>query len=111
MLSSSVQEAEVITTRADRRKLPSNVPNLPIYGISFHYEECVFKWKYVTHRQLADENVISDQHRLCSAIIDLITRAGLLQTVTNLGVFYSKLVLEFIVNLPIDLNEPTMADF
>lgn len=65
---------------------------ITIDGISFHFKECFFKWKYVVHCCLVDESVISDQHRLCFAVIVLITKAGLLSTVTNLGLFYPKLV-------------------
>lgn len=68
------------------------MPSLPINGISFHYEDCVFKWKYVT-----DKSVI--------------TKAELLSSMTNLGAFSSKLIKEFIVNLKMDLSEPNTPNF
>lgn len=41
----------------------------------------------------------------------MITKARLLSTVKNLGPFYLKLIQEFIVNLPTDLNEPDTPNF
>ncbi|KAA0041713.1 flocculation protein FLO11-like [Cucumis melo var. makuwa] len=77
----------VISIKVGRRKLSSNVHYVPIDGISFHYEECVFKWKYVMQRRLE-----------CCAL-------------TNLGVFYPKLVREFIIDLLADFNEPVPLIF
>lgn len=82
------------------------MPSLPTNGISFHYEDCVFKWKYV-----ADKSVISSQHQSYSTVIDLITKVELLPTMTNLGAFYPKLIKEFIVNLTTDLSEPNTPNF
>lgn len=63
------------------------------------------------HRRLAEESMIIDQHRSCSPVIDLITKAEMLSSVMNLGVFYSKMVKKFIVNLPTNFNESGTPDF
>ncbi|KAA0063932.1 cell wall protein RBR3-like [Cucumis melo var. makuwa] len=61
--------------------------------------------------RIADESFVSDQLHSCAAIIDLIAKAGVMCTVNNLGIFYLKLVHEFIVNLPTDFNESGTPDF
>lgn len=84
---------KVVTTKARRRKLRSNVPVVPIDGISFHSEDFVHKWKYVVvQRRIADEAIIYNQHRSCSVVFDLIFATGLMPTVSNVGSFYPKLV-------------------
>lgn len=61
--------------------------------------------------RIANESIVSDQLHSCATVIDLIAKAGLMCTVTNPGIFYSKLVHEFIVNHPIGFNEPSTPDF
>lgn len=100
-----------MTTKAGRRKLPSNVPIVPIDGISFHSEDCMHKWKYVVQRRIADEAVISDQHRFCSAILDFISSASLLPIITDVGQLYPKLIKGFIVNLPIDFKDHRTPEY
>lgn len=84
--------------------MPPNVLTVPIDGISFHSEDCVHKWKFVVKRRIVDEAVIFYQHRSYTVIFDLIIVAGLLPTITDVGPLYPKLIHEFIVNLPADLN-------
>uniref|UniRef100_A0A9I9E165 Putative plant transposon protein domain-containing protein n=1 Tax=Cucumis melo TaxID=3656 RepID=A0A9I9E165_CUCME len=100
------QGQRVITTKVGHRKLPPNVLFIPIDDISFHSEKCVFKWKYVVRRRIADESVIFNQYYSYAAVFDLIDKAGMICTVTNLGIFYPKLVWKFIINLPTNFNEP-----
>lgn len=64
----------VVSTKTCRRKLPLNVPSIPIDGISFHHEENAQRWKYVVQRHLADELNVSDKHQSCVTIIDLISQ-------------------------------------
>lgn len=101
----------MVTTKAGHRKLPSNVLFVPIDTIPFHSKECMFKWKYVMKRQIADEFVISDQHRSCADIIEMVEKARMMCTINNLGVFYPKLVWDFIVTLFVDFNESETLDF
>ncbi|KAA0032911.1 gag-pol polyprotein [Cucumis melo var. makuwa] len=44
-----------ITTKTNRKKIPPNIPSVPIDGISFHHEENVQRWKFLVQRRLADE--------------------------------------------------------
>ncbi|KAA0050544.1 uncharacterized protein E6C27_scaffold175G001950 [Cucumis melo var. makuwa] len=37
------------------KKIPANVPSVPIDGISFHHEESVQRWKFVMQRRIVDE--------------------------------------------------------
>ncbi|TYK18909.1 flocculation protein FLO11-like [Cucumis melo var. makuwa] len=101
------QGQRVISTKVDRRKMPS----ICIDEISFHSEECVFHWKYVMKQRITDKSIVSDQLHSCVAVIELIANVGMMCTVNNIGIFYPKLVHEFIVNLPINFNEPETPDF
>ncbi|KAA0032212.1 putative gag-pol polyprotein [Cucumis melo var. makuwa] len=38
------QKRRNITTKTDRKKIPPNIPSVPIDGISFHHEESVQRW-------------------------------------------------------------------
>ncbi|KAA0066271.1 gag-pol polyprotein [Cucumis melo var. makuwa] len=38
---------QVVSTKTGRRKVPPNVPSVPIDGVSFHSEEGAHKWNYV----------------------------------------------------------------
>ncbi|KAA0045978.1 uncharacterized protein E6C27_scaffold243G005280 [Cucumis melo var. makuwa] len=44
-----------ITTKTVRKKIPANIPSVPIDGISFHHGENVQRWKFVVQRRIADE--------------------------------------------------------
>ncbi|TYK11265.1 uncharacterized protein E5676_scaffold227G001210 [Cucumis melo var. makuwa] len=44
-----------VTTKICRKKIPANVPSVPIDGISFHHEESVQRWKFVMQRRIVDE--------------------------------------------------------
>ncbi|KAA0060865.1 uncharacterized protein E6C27_scaffold7015G00020 [Cucumis melo var. makuwa] len=46
-----------VTTKTGRKKIPANVPSVPIDGISFHHEESVQRWKFVMQRRIAGETV------------------------------------------------------
>uniref|UniRef100_A0A9I9EDZ5 Putative plant transposon protein domain-containing protein n=1 Tax=Cucumis melo TaxID=3656 RepID=A0A9I9EDZ5_CUCME len=43
--------------------------------------------------------------------MDLIHRAGLEKTISNVGPFYSQLIREFFVNLPDEFNNPSSPDY
>ncbi|TYJ96199.1 uncharacterized protein E5676_scaffold261G00310 [Cucumis melo var. makuwa] len=100
-----------ITTKAGRKKIPLNIPSVPIYGISFHHEENVQRWKFVVQRRIADEVNISNKHHSCVSIINLIEKAGLSKTISNVGSIYPKLIRKFIVNLSADFNDPSSPDY
>ncbi|TYK29236.1 uncharacterized protein E5676_scaffold1228G00270 [Cucumis melo var. makuwa] len=45
------------------------------------------------------------------SIMNLIHKAGLKKTISNVGPFYPQLIREFIVNLPDEFNDPSSADY
>ncbi|KAA0037815.1 uncharacterized protein E5676_scaffold1567G00670 [Cucumis melo var. makuwa] len=105
------QKRRNITTKTGWKKIPPNIPSIPIDGISFHHEESVQCWKFVMQRRIADEVNVSDKHQSCMSIMDLIERAGLTKTISNVGPFYPQLIKEFIVNFPNDFNDPSSLDY
>ncbi|XP_050938714.1 uncharacterized protein LOC127148618 [Cucumis melo] len=62
-------------------------------------------------RRIADVVNISDKHQSCMNIMDLIHKASLEKTISNVGPFYPQLIGEFIVNLPDEFNNPSSADY
>ena len=62
-------------------------------------------------RRIAYKVNVSDKHQSCMSIMDLIERAGLTKTISNVGPFYPQLIKEFIVNLPDDFNDPSSLDY
>ncbi|TYK27300.1 envelope-like protein [Cucumis melo var. makuwa] len=69
------QNRRNITTKTSKKKVPLNIPSIPIDGISFHLEESVQRWKFVVQRRIADEVNISDKHHSCVSIVNLIEKA------------------------------------
>ncbi|KAA0060525.1 flocculation protein FLO11-like [Cucumis melo var. makuwa] len=108
---SPVRGQRVISTKVGRRKIPLNVPHMPIDGVSFHSEEGAHKWKYVVRCRIADEANIFDQYRSCPIILDLIRNAGLLRSVSEVGPFYPRLIHELIVNLPSVFSDLSAEEF
>ncbi|XP_050946529.1 uncharacterized protein LOC103496380 [Cucumis melo] len=62
-------------------------------------------------RRIADEVNISDKHQSYMSIMDLIHKAGLEKTISNVGPLYPQLIRELIVNLPDVFNNPSSADY
>ncbi|KAA0058506.1 flocculation protein FLO11-like [Cucumis melo var. makuwa] len=101
----------VVSTKAGRRKVPPNVSSVPIDEVSFHSEEGAHKWKYVVKRRIADEANIADRYNSCPAVLELICNAELIRTVSEVGLFYPRLMRELIVNLPLDFNDPCVDEY
>ncbi|XP_057417979.1 uncharacterized protein LOC130712157 [Lotus japonicus] len=93
------------------KRIPSDVPNVPLDNVSIHAPENAFKWKYVYQRCIAKEREIDSDVLACKEIMTLIARAGLRKTVMNIGKCYDKLVKEFIVNLSDDVNNSASPEF
>lgn len=110
-MSSSKDDIAVVSahhrTKGKRRKIPPNIPFVPIDGILFHNEENVHKWKYVVQHCITNEKVMSDQAVSCLEIMELVYHASLMRTVINLGSFYPQLICELIVNFPTQFNDPS----
>ncbi|KAH1266185.1 hypothetical protein GmHk_01G001731 [Glycine max] len=100
-------ELDVSTSKRAKqsgKKVPGNVPDAPLDNISFHSIGNAERWKFVYQRRLALERELGRAALDCKEIMDLITAAGLLKTVTKLGDCYESLVREFIVNIPSDIT-------
>ncbi|KAA0046857.1 flocculation protein FLO11-like [Cucumis melo var. makuwa] len=97
---------KVVTTKVSRGKFPPNVPSVPIDDTSLHSEDCVRRSMWFNVICTTDESIISNQHRSCTPILDLVIKACLLPNIIEVDPFYHRLLREFIVNLPTDLNDP-----
>ncbi|TYK18114.1 putative gag-pol polyprotein [Cucumis melo var. makuwa] len=56
----SQQNRRNITTKTGRKKIPPNIPSVPIDGISIHHEENVQRWKFVVQRSFLGNVVALD---------------------------------------------------
>ncbi|KAK2396678.1 hypothetical protein QL285_058320 [Trifolium repens] len=93
------------------RTIPPNFPDVPMDNVSFHFSASAAKWKFVYHRRLALERELSEEALECKDVMDLIRKAGLIQTVSGIGKCYEKLVKEFIVNIGEDCNSPLSKEY
>ncbi|KAK2381040.1 hypothetical protein QL285_068681 [Trifolium repens] len=93
------------------RSIPPNVPDVPMDNVSFHFSASAAKWKFVCHRRLALERELSDEALECKDVMNLIKKAGLVQTVSGIGKCYEKLVKEFIVNIAEDCDSPLSKEY
>ncbi|KAA0066659.1 uncharacterized protein E5676_scaffold2119G00400 [Cucumis melo var. makuwa] len=107
----SQQNRRNITTKIGRKKIPLNIPFVPIDGISFHLEESVQRWKYVLQRRVAYEVNVFDKHHSHLSVMDLIVKSGQSKTISNVGSFYPKLIKELIVNLPSEFDNPSSPNY
>ncbi|XP_057443988.1 uncharacterized protein LOC130736160 [Lotus japonicus] len=115
--SDSDVEADVLDiTTSERKKffgkrIPQDIPSIPLDNVSFHAAENAIKWKYVFQRRIAKEREIGSDVLACKEIVALITRAGLRKTVMEIGKCYDRLVKEFLVNLSDDVGNPASPEF
>ncbi|XP_057452484.1 uncharacterized protein LOC130744312 [Lotus japonicus] len=115
--SDSDVEADVLDITAFERKkfsgkrIPQDIPSIPLDNVSFHAAENAIKWKYVFQRRIAKEREIGYDVLECKEIVALITRAGLRKTVMEIGKCYDRLVKEFLVNLYDDVGNPASPEF
>ncbi|KAA0051546.1 uncharacterized protein E5676_scaffold101G00320 [Cucumis melo var. makuwa] len=100
-----------ITIKTGRKKIPPNIPYVSIDGISFHKKENVQHWKFMVKQRITDEVNVSDKHQFCMSIMDLIERAGLSKTISNVSPFYPQLIREFIFNFLDKFNDPSRPDY
>ncbi|XP_057444277.1 uncharacterized protein LOC130736461 [Lotus japonicus] len=96
--SDSDVEADVLDITASGKKkfsgkrVPQDVPSVPLDNVSFHAAENALKWKFVYQRRIAKEREIGFDVLECKEIIAHITRAGLRKTVLDIG----RSVVEFV---------------
>ncbi|XP_050885345.1 uncharacterized protein LOC127090138 [Lathyrus oleraceus] len=103
----------VSTTRkqAYGKKIPANIPEVPIDNISFHHVENVEKWNFVYQRRLALESELGKYAFECNKVMSMIQEVGLMKTVTSFGKCYKILVKEFIVNVSKDCDNKRSKKF
>ncbi|KAK2434723.1 hypothetical protein QL285_019846 [Trifolium repens] len=97
--------------KKDWRTIPTNIPDVPMDNVSFHFSASADKWKFVYHRRLPLERELYDEALECKEVMDLIHQAGLMKTVSGLGKCYEKLVKEFIVNIGEDCDNRLSKEF
>ncbi|XP_057453999.1 uncharacterized protein LOC130745652 [Lotus japonicus] len=93
------------------KRIPQNVPAVPIDNVSFHAEGNVQKWKYVCQRRVAKEREVGSNVLECKEVVALIEKAGLMKTILKVGRCYEKLVREFLVNLCVEVGLPESIEF
>lgn len=86
-----------------RNKLSKNIPPIPFDNVSFNYEESVAKWKFVYHRRLKLKREPFIHACKCTEIIELLSDAPFLKTMMNVGLYYSKLVMNLMLLFLVDL--------
>ncbi|XP_057418740.1 uncharacterized protein LOC130712946 [Lotus japonicus] len=93
------------------KRIPVNVPNAPMDNVSFHFPDSAQRWKYVVQRRLAIERELHEDALELKEIMEVISAAGLMKTVKDLGRCFDKLVREFIVNIPADCDGTSSAEY
>ncbi|XP_050915065.1 uncharacterized protein LOC127130024 [Lathyrus oleraceus] len=97
--------------QASGKKIPANIPKVPIDNISFHYVENVEKWKFIYQRRLALEKELGKDDFECKEVMSLIKEVRLMKTVIGFGKCYEMLVIEFIVNIFKECHNKRSKDF
>lgn len=93
------------------KKVPANVPKVPINNIFFHSVENVEKWKVMYQRRLDLERELGKDALECKEVVSLIENAGLMKSVAGFGMCYEKLVKEFIVIIPTDCDNKKSKEY
>ncbi|XP_057426115.1 uncharacterized protein LOC130719511 [Lotus japonicus] len=93
------------------KRIPQNVPAVPIDNVSFYAEGNVQKWKYVCQRRIAKERDVDSDVLECKEVVALIEKAGLMKTILKVGSCYERLVREFLVNLSVEVGLPESVEF
>ncbi|XP_058733226.1 uncharacterized protein LOC131604827 [Vicia villosa] len=91
--------------------LATNIHEVPIDNVSFHYASSVSRLKYVFQKRLDVERELAPNALENKEVLELIQEAGLLKTVCNLPKCYEKLVKEFVENLSEDCGNSKSADY
>ncbi|XP_057452858.1 uncharacterized protein LOC130744716 [Lotus japonicus] len=93
------------------KKIPQHVPDAPMDNVSFHFPYSAQRWKYVVQRRLSIERELHEDALELQEIIEVVSAAGLMKTVKDLGICFDKLVREFIVNIPADCDDASSAEY
>ncbi|CAJ2641626.1 unnamed protein product [Trifolium pratense] len=93
------------------KKVSVSVPYAPLDNISFHLENGSTRWKYVYHRRLALERNLKGDVLKCKNVVDVLTHAGLMRKMTDLGDCFDMLVREFVVNVADNCDDPKNPEY
>ncbi|XP_050897704.1 uncharacterized protein LOC127104565 [Lathyrus oleraceus] len=105
---------DIISTsrkKASRKKIPANIPKVPIDNISFHYVENVENGSLFIKEKLALERELGKDAFECKEVMSLIQEAGLMKIVTSFGKCYDMLVKEFIVKISKECDNKRSKEF
>ncbi|XP_050908275.1 uncharacterized protein LOC127121887 [Lathyrus oleraceus] len=97
--------------KASRKKIPTNILEVPIDNISFHSVKNVEKWKFIYQRRLDLERELGKYSIECKEVMGLIQEVGLIKSVTGFGKCYETLVKEFIVNISKECDKKRSKEF
>ncbi|XP_057452432.1 uncharacterized protein LOC130744257 [Lotus japonicus] len=104
-----------ISTTARKRlkgkKVPQNVLDAPVDNVSFHFPDSAQRWKYVVQRRLAIERELHEDALELKDVMEVISAAGLMKILKDLGRCFDKLVREFIVNIPADCDDASSTEY
>ncbi|XP_057443976.1 uncharacterized protein LOC130736147 [Lotus japonicus] len=93
------------------KRIPQNVPGVPIDNVFSYAEGNVQKWKYVCQRRVAKEREVGSDVLEYKEVVALIEKAGLMKNILRVGRCYEKLVREFLVNLSVEVGLPESIEF
>ncbi|XP_050888880.1 uncharacterized protein LOC127094052 [Lathyrus oleraceus] len=93
------------------KKVPTNMPEVPIDNISFHSIENFEKWKFMYQRRLALETKHGKDALENKEVVSLIENAGLMKSVVGFGKCYEMLVKELIMNIPEDCDNKKSREY
>ncbi|XP_050875920.1 uncharacterized protein LOC127079579 [Lathyrus oleraceus] len=97
--------------QASGKKIPANIPEVPINNISFHYVDNVEKWKFVYQIRLELERELGKDAFECKKVTSLIEEVRLMKSVTGFGRCFKMLVKEFIMNISKECDNKSSKKF
>jgi len=97
--------------KALRKKSIQTVASVPFDKVSFQLPGNARRWKFIYHRRMALERELSEEAVKIKSVRELIKRARLMKTVSNLGECYEKLVEEFLVNVSENCDNPLSKEY
>ncbi|GAA0139876.1 hypothetical protein LIER_01337 [Lithospermum erythrorhizon] len=98
-------------TRVNNKRIPKNVASVSTIGIALNSKAEEPKWRFVNNRRLSLERVLLDVTKRNVVIMNILKEAGILSVIDNVGLYWLKLIREFICNLTRDVNDPESNNY